>query len=84
MKSEDSFCGACHCAGFGKGDYGPYLFCPGCGHMYLSELDKNVKEIYLGELPEQLLAKRLEIQAYNAMADLLPKQIGIISLVKAK
>jgi len=74
MNDADDFCAACY--RYEEGDRKPsvYLSCPACGHIYLSELDKNIRNIYLEKIPNELLAAQNQVQNF---IDQIENELGV-------
>ena len=77
MKFENEFCGACHCSGNGKFDYGPYLFCPACGHIYIWSLKSNLNHFFVETFPLEIRKRRKRLHEYEKQTK---EEFGVICL----
>ena len=80
MKFENEFCGACHNSGNGKFDYGPYLFCPACGHIYIWSLKSNMNHSSVMRFPLEILKSRKRLQEHKTQIENENQLFGVISL----
>ncbi len=81
MTDTSELCEACFRYGQSSKRSEMFLSCPGCGHMYLSEIEIGIKSIYLEKVPDQFLIKQKE---QRKLLDHIKNELGINKNVKTK